>query len=74
MIEKVSGAVLFISAFAILDGAIRARLYKGEPMNPNFRPGYAINRFRGRWELRVAIPVAAVAALALIISALAHAL
>jgi hypothetical protein len=71
---QVSGAVLFLSAFAILDGAVRARLYKDQPSNPNFRPGYAINRFRGKWELRVAMPVAAIAALILIISALAQTL
>ena len=52
-IGEVGATIVFVSAFLALDGYLRKRLYRGEPNNSNFRVGFAINRFRGRWELRL---------------------
>ena len=57
-VARIAGVTLFLDAFVLLDGFIRSRLYRGQPQNPNFRIGYAIDRFRGKWELRIGIPVA----------------
>lgn len=70
-VARVAGVILFVDAFVLLDGFVRARLYQGEPRNPNFRPGFAINRFRGKWELRLGIPVAAIAGTVLLIAIVA---
>ena len=68
-VTRIAGVTLLLDAFVLLDGFLRSRLYRGEPKNPNFRIGYAIDRFRGKWELRLGVPVAAIAGAVLLIAA-----
>ena len=61
---------LLVSGFVLLDGFLGVKLYRGEPSNPNFRPGFAIHRFRGKWELRIGFVLGTVSATTLVVAAL----
>jgi hypothetical protein len=53
-------SILFVSAFVLLDGVLNTRFSRDEPYEGNFRVLFAIMRFRGRWETRIAPVMAAV--------------